>query len=135
MARKILQLVAVLHHRGYERLRISPYMSASGLYWRCDIGSAHYSSADMNCYFGWPDAKENTSPEKLAYLFIERFSETAQASFGKDVEYVLWYAEMLRVTEPSNFPIAFADYPTPDDCWMTVGEKQGLTVPLPPPLL
>ena len=28
-------MVTELHRRGFERLRIAPYMAPSGLYWRC----------------------------------------------------------------------------------------------------
>ena len=34
---KVLEIVAALHRRGYERLRIEPGMSPSGMSWRCGI--------------------------------------------------------------------------------------------------
>src|SRR6188508_645112 len=35
--RKVLLVVYVLHQRGFQRLRICPGMSASGMHWRCSI--------------------------------------------------------------------------------------------------
>src|SRR5438445_11614927 len=33
--RLLLLMVAELHRRGYQQLRIAPYMSPSGMHWRC----------------------------------------------------------------------------------------------------
>jgi hypothetical protein len=41
---RVLEMVAILHHRGYERLRIEPGMAPSGMYWRC--GSTHAGNMD-----------------------------------------------------------------------------------------
>jgi len=36
----VLAMVAELHKRGYQRLRVMPFTSPNGLYWRCWIGPA-----------------------------------------------------------------------------------------------
>jgi len=36
----VLEMVAVLHRRGFERLRIVPGMSGSGFHWRCALTPA-----------------------------------------------------------------------------------------------
>jgi hypothetical protein len=150
--RDLLLLVRELHLLGYERLRIAPSMSPSGVHWRCSIApasdilrahgarlaqgsrAASYSSASERAYFGWEDT-EGADPRRLAERFIERFPEIAAAGRGADPAYATWYAEMLRSTEPDALPIAFADWPTPDDCMTTVAPAPGPArrVPLPPP--
>ena len=127
-ARHVLRMVAELHVRGYQRLRIGPGMSPSGAHWRCastpvsnilrshgarlahwDSPAAHYSSADGRRYFDWADAAHATPP-RLAELFIARCPEIAAAGYGEDWLYVGWYQHMLHVTYPDAFPIAYADW-------------------------
>ena len=149
--RNVLRLVQSLHVRGYQRLRIAPSMSPSGGYWRCAITSvanilrrhgalsadhfqltAHYSSGEERAYFEWKDA-QYASPDRLAELFIARFPLIAEAGRGSDWLYAGWYIEMLHLTYPSSFPIAFADWDVPSDCLTTVGERKDLRIPMPPP--
>ena len=157
--RNVLLLVGELHRRSYERLRIRPGMSPSGLYWRCsikaagrivrqevgDVGQldanvARYTSGQENAYFGWEDAADDTVSQ-LADKFIMRFPELCARGKGADPSYAQWYREMLSATEPNGLPIAYADYDLPDDCWSVIyynppleGSKQpDACVPLPPP--
>lgn len=150
-ARKVLELVHELHLRGYERLRVSPGMSPSGLHWRCYVAPvqifsgehgariadrrspliAHYTSPSGNQYFGWEDAG-TWDAAQLAGAFMERFPAISKAGYGSDPAYARWYAEMLRLTEPDSFPIAFADGSLPPDYLTTVG-RQRIKIPLPPP--
>lgn len=81
--RKVLRMVAELHVRGFQRLRIAPGMSASGCYWRCSVTpvtnisiwhgarlvsydtlAAHYSTGSEREYFGWKDAGHPGSEKK-----------------------------------------------------------------------
>jgi hypothetical protein len=149
--RKVLRMVAELHVRGYQRLRIAPGMAPSGCYWRCSITpvtnissrngarmlswdklSVHYTSGHEREYFGWKDAAHVT-PSRLAELFIERFPAIVEAGRGSDSVYVGWYLEMLYLTYPNNFPIAYADWDLPGDYLTTTGERLDIRVPLPPP--
>jgi hypothetical protein len=148
--RKILRMVQELHLRGYQRIRIAPYLAPSGIYWRCDITPvsnilyrhgamavnpdmlvAHYSSGMERNYFDWTDAR-HASPGKLAELFIERFPEIAREGKGSDWLYAGWYVEMMYLTHPDAFPCAFADYVEPGVELLTNGGRQ-LRLPLPPP--
>jgi len=149
--RRVLRMVLELHIRGYQRLRIAPGMSPSGCHWRCSITpatnissrhgarmlswdtlAAHYNSGQKRNYFGWDDAS-NASPSSLAELFIERFQEIAAAGRGSDWRYAGWYSEMLHLTYPDCFPIAYADWELPTDCLATNGESDSVRIPLPPP--
>jgi hypothetical protein len=154
-ALRVLAMVGELHKRGYQRLRIAPGMSPSGLHWRCNVAPAsniqvrhgalladwdglvaHYSSADDNKYFGWQDAR--TAPaRKLASLFVERFPKIALEATGEDWLYAGWYVQMLGVAEKGNVPIAYADWELPDDGLLpTVGAGAAVDqvmLPMPPP--
>lgn len=81
-------MVHELHKLGYQRLRIAPGMSPSGMHWRCSVthagnikrmhgammcdfdDAAHYTAEDDNQYFGWKDAKKDTA-RKLASKFLD----------------------------------------------------------------
>lgn len=146
--RNVLRMVQELHLRGYQRLRIAPGMSASGFHWRCAVTpaantqaanaallreyefAAHYTSGMERKYFDWPDA-EHASPSRLAELFLERFPKIASAGKGSDWAYAGWYIEMLQLTYPDSFPIAYADYDLPASHLTCVG-TQCPPVPLPP---
>ncbi len=151
VCRKILRMVTELHVRGFQRLRIAPGMSPSGCHWRCSVTPAtnisshhgarivswdtlavHYSSSQERHYFGWDDAARAT-PSQMADLFIRRFPEIAEAGRGSDWLYSGWYLEMLYLTYPDSFPIAYADWDVPVDYLMTVGGQSDVRIPLPPP--
>lgn len=157
--RNVLLMVAALHLRGYQRLRILPYMSPSGMAWRCAIGPAAFFSADGlrivesggfsgatvtytsaagREYFHWTDAAFET-PSGLARLFIERFPKVAAAANGSDRAYAGWYLEMLALTYPNRLPYAFADWDDPEEpqdevSWHTIviGTGDKTRIPLPP---
>lgn len=144
--RRLLEMVQVLHRRGYELLRINPGMAPSGCSWRCEIlpapmtvrdyadifyvEPARYSSGQGKKYFGWTDALFD-SPEILATKFVERFAVLAREGFGKDPEYAGWYSRMLEETAPDGFIYAYADYDISEDC-LPVQNKPRMTIPLPP---
>lgn len=156
--RKVLLMVAELHLRGYQKIRISPGMAPSGVFWRCNVAPinlltqgngavmnwdmamnredlwAPYSSADEDHYF---DLKSTpaTTPSGLARRFIEKYPKIVEMGLGSDWRYAGWYVEMLHLTYPNAFPIAFADYPIPKTYLPTtrLGNGPEVRVPLPPP--
>lgn len=105
--RKLLRSVAELHVRGYQRIRIVPYLYDLGT-WRCvivpacyvsgehgarwveglpDDMRAPYTSAGGREYWGWRD-DHHCSPSELAGVFLEH---------------------MLHVTYPDAVPISWSD--------------------------
>lgn len=149
--RRILLMVSELHRRGYERLRIAPGISPSGLHWRCSIApasdfrgghgamladgdgeAARFTSGQGMACFDWPDAGRD-APAALADKFLERFPGLAARGAGDDPEYARWFAEMLGMTAPDGLAYAYADWEMPDDHLPALGCTEDVKVPLPPP--
>ncbi len=151
-AQRVLAMVHELHKRGYQRIRIAPGMSGSGVHWRCAVlpksevlrshgalavdpshaFAARYTSAQDNGYFEWNDAHADTARE-LADKFLVRFPEICSAGRGADWEYAGWYVEMLGFAENGDLPVGYADwYEDQPPRWLaTTTLRQGL--PMPPP--
>ena len=118
---RVLSMVHELHKAGYQRIRILPFLSGSGCYWRgwitysdnvMDDGYhlidwdlentgelvAKFTSGQDNEFFGWADAKTMNARE-LAGLFIERFSLIAAKGQGCDWAYAGWLTDVLGYAE------------------------------------
>ena len=151
LCRRVLLMVQELHRRGYERLRVAPGLSRSGLHWGCSVvpasdvrpghgaivldeGSvvARYDSAHGAGFFGWDDAEHDT-PAALASRFLDRFSDLAVRGEGGDPEYARWYARMLRATDPDGLIYAQAGWELPGDHLPALGCTADVKIPLPPP--
>lgn len=129
-AHRVLATVGELHKMGYQRLRVVPGVSGSGLHWRvaltdvdnlCGTGGmelidldrgAFYTTAQENEYFGWRDVKTLRPPD-LAKLFEERFPALTSAGEGDDWAYAGWYVKLLGFTAQGYFPIAYSDWSDP----------------------
>jgi hypothetical protein len=114
---RVLSMVHELHKAGYQRLRILPMMSPSGVHWRGVITFAdnvatdgyrilreeddlvaRYTSGQDNEYFGWKDAT-HASARELADLFLQRFPEIARKGEGLDWAYAGWLTDVLGYAE------------------------------------
>jgi ADP-ribosyl-[dinitrogen reductase] hydrolase len=140
---KILQMVGVLHARGYQRLRVFP--SARSMWWKCTLApGALFDPANGACMesraeydiaglvascgitthpFGWKKSIETMSPAKMATKFVEDFPALAKASMGSDWPYAGWFQELLMLTAPGIVPIAYYS----DEYETTVYEKVQLS--------
>ncbi len=147
--RTMLRMIAELHVRGYQRLRIIPHIAEVGA-WRCGITPAtnvradhgalpidwepgrlpQYSSASGTDYFEWGGVS-HLSASQLAERFIARFPDVAAEGYGPDWAYAGWYIDMLHRTYPDALPIATAAYLNADHYLATT--REGVIVPLPPP--
>jgi hypothetical protein len=136
---RVLAVVAELHKRGYQRLRVMPFMSPSGAYWRCWIGPvkffyrnhgailgeetaagpeeeaqeratiARYTSGQENQYFGWEDTQRD-DVRSLADKFLARFRLVADRGQGWDYPYAGWYQRLLGLAEAGWLPVVLQDY-------------------------
>lgn len=153
---RLFMMLAVLHRYGYERLRVLPGMSPSGMHYRCSITPARnvyadhgamgindtliaaHTSANGRRYFEWDDA-EHASPEVLAGLFVERYARIAKLGWGADAAYAAWFREALQCVARGAFPVAYDDgyfafqNPRPGQLWIptTGGKPNGLRMPPP----
>lgn len=130
---RVLLMVHELHKVGYQRLRIAPGLSPSGMHWRCSIISASdvnesgwqpttyvwgtpdnpmseafYTSGQEARYFGWDDA-EGDNARTLAAKFIHRFGDLSLKGVGLDYPYSGWFTWMLGNAEAGRLPIFYSD--------------------------
>lgn len=69
----------------------------------------------------------------MANLFIKRFPKVVEAGYGSDWLYVGWFIEVLHLTYPDCFPIAYDEYLEITDHLPVIGERRNVKIPLPPP--
>lgn len=141
-AQRLLRMVGELHKRGYQRIRVMPYIAAVGA-WRCEIGPsiifyrsngarlnepawtepsdkeqprlamlARYTAASGTAYFEWTDAKTDDA-RALADKFLDRFPRIAHFGRGWDYAYAGWFQHLLGYAEDGFFPMLFWEYGEP----------------------
>lgn len=119
-ARRILEMAAELHRRGYQGLRLCPHLSSDGGDWRCflvpkgrmqagssvrfEVGRfleleprATFSTGDPTRPFAWTGA-EAESPQQWADRFEREFAQTCAESRESDEGYAAWLTRMLADT-------------------------------------
>lgn len=148
---RVLLMVHELHKLDFQRLRVAPGFSPSGMHWRCSVTpasnilsihgarmkewqpfAAHYTSGMNAEYFDWQDARRDTARE-LARKFIVRFPDIVERGMGQDREYVGWYVEMLGHAERGALPFAYADwYDEGDGSMLPTTGEDGVPLPIPP---
>ena len=130
---RVLRMVAVLHGKGFQGLRVFPYKYP--LAYRIELFPATYagrngvrydnelfgeklererllarhSGAHEARFFGWDDVS-NHSAHRLALTFIERFSKLARATYHLDYAYAGWFASLLDHCEYGHLPYLFGEF-------------------------
>jgi hypothetical protein len=119
---RMLRMVSELHKRGYQHLRVMPFLHDGNL-WRLAFGprkdfsrlmglalvpatfdrAPQYSSASQSHAFGWKDAGSDDARE-LAAKMISRFPDLMQQCQDRDWAYVGWFAEMMGWVESGRLP-------------------------------
>ena len=135
---KLLFMVKELHKRGYGNLRVIPFISPTGLTWRCefiDQKKQNIAIAASN----WIDSKGNwnlqveikLSPQELADLFIMENINFLEKCKGKNDEYEQWYSEMVESLTEKELPYEFddSDHFYGADYWLTTKKKKIVTLP------
>ncbi|MFF7710739.1 ADP-ribosylglycohydrolase family protein [Pseudomonas sp. NPDC007930] len=125
---RLLEMTQELHSMGYQRLRLFPYMAASGCHWRIEWvpveafkhGTAEppatdnprlvarYSTGAEWAPFGWQNA-EALSPQQMARQFVQQFPELALAGHGQDWPYAGWLSALLGEARKGHLPYMLAD--------------------------
>lgn len=153
----LLGMVTELHRRGYEGLRICPYLPPHGCSWCCYLLPADcmeggleplpldqfwddfdrdiptYSSGLPFTIFGWEDAADDDAAA-LADKFIARFAKLAARSKLADKAYVRWFQTLLEASA-AGLPYAWDDDGRVTGCRVLVpdGTYRELNAPPPPP--
>jgi len=132
---KLLYIVKELHIRGFEKLRIIPSLSPSGLSWRCSFISDTNSERKSIVSSSWIqnvfniEEKNEYSIELLTDMFEKEHIDFLNACKGKNKEYVEWYSDMLHNLNEGELPYAFSDYFGPTDYWETSKGQKISTLP------
>lgn len=157
---RVLRMVSILHGKGFQGLRIMPYMypiayrievfparfaDTSGVRIRNDSGlrmatepdryALHvgYSSGSGSNYFGQKDAAKLNAHE-LALKFISWFPSLARETYVLDYAYAGWFSSLLAHCEYGSIPYLFGEFePTHDAMRMQAfGDHPIDWFPLPP---
>jgi hypothetical protein len=81
---RVLAIVGELHKRGYQRLRVMPFMSPSGAAWRAWVGPSslfhrNHGAIMAQCAAAWPDDEG-----------AQAVAQVARYSSGDDNHYFGW---------------------------------------------
>lgn len=145
---RILQGVRALHERGFDRVRVVPGISPSGMYWRVTIttvdnliderydSTVHDHDAAITyttgaqCEFAGGNVTATTDPETVADMIISALPETSATS--DDPAYVAWFAGVLQLVERTGaLPVAYAEYFDGSEGW-EFGWGSNIRYPHPP---
>jgi hypothetical protein len=139
MARRVLEMVRILHRQGHERLRANPGFSGAG-WWQVRIGplgpsrddlGVWYTTASRDRVFGWEGA-ERSSPHALADRFRHAYPDIVAAASGADPAYADWFNDVLTRTAPDGLFWRYADWAYDERYVYSVNTPHELTFPLPP---
>ncbi|GEM_PF-93607 len=125
---RMIEMTRELHTLGYQQIRIFPYLSPSGCYWRVEWAPAsafrspveppsvnsereivRYSSASGWEPFEWQGVRDLT-PLEMAQQFVRQFPELARAGQGDDWCYAGWLARLLGEVRCGRLPYMSADW-------------------------
>ncbi|KRN88590.1 hypothetical protein IV53_GL000555 [Ligilactobacillus ceti DSM 22408] len=127
----LLEGVRELHRRGYQNVRILPYMAPSGVFWRLDIfdtitnNKLRYSSGGQE-QLGNSIVQVDDSSSKVADVIFKELSLTEVQK--ADQEYAIWLDCLVEASIGIfQLPWAFAEY-VETDCW----HLGSIQFPLPP---
>ena len=70
---KILFIAKELHKRGYEKLRVEPSISPTGLSWRCSYFVILGTKKESIIVSNWIQIEEKYSIQELADLFEKEY--------------------------------------------------------------
>lgn len=149
--RQILLVVAELHRRGFQRVRIVPSLGAEGCYWQCKIVPAAAMASDdgnvlidenfptaaypgdFDSEYYWWDGILEQSPDLITDQFVERFPGLMSWGTGRDWAYAGWYQEMMRATQPDAVPLIVDSFDGFSKCLVAVGGRTIEELMSPPP--
>lgn len=124
-SRVLLQAVQVLHERGAHRIGVFPFLSPTGLYWRCRLtvdgtmlDSFAYTSADQWALPGNPEGDPTDAATLADRIWSLLTDDEREAARQPDPDYTGWYTNMLEALG-DGLPILY------DDSWGPAPYEQG----------
>ena len=127
---KLIKMVAHLHDKGYQKLRMMIYYSPSGCYLRCELASKEcfekktgfvildypedeeiyrYSTGGEYYFFNDKTSMEGVSIEEMAKIFEKKYPELMKKAKGEDESYANWFKQLLTYAQDDIYPYAFED--------------------------
>ena len=129
---KLLHVASELHLRGYEKLRVVPSVSPTGMSWRCTFVAEPENGIITSTWLSQYSHNEREieySIIELTELFEREHMRFLESCKGKNKDYVEWYQNMLSQLEEDELPYAFAEYFSPTDYWKTTNDQKIETLP------
>lgn len=154
ISRRILEMVAELHRRGYESLYIDPVMAPSGMCWRYEISfcasgkwpnrDCRFHDDDQLCVKGsicggfdqkisWGKATDSVAI--LADGFCAAYPGILTRATEPNPPYIAWYQAMLVATAPEGVLIFWCDYGPDHEYAFTWSGPHEFRMPMPPGFL
>ncbi|HRP99811.1 MAG TPA: hypothetical protein PK781_05045 [Terrimesophilobacter sp.] len=113
--RTLLHAIAVLHARGAQRITIFPFMSPTGLHWRCGIhldgvrlDKIAYTSASGWQLPGNPSGDKLDAEAAADAIWSTLTDDERERANRPDPAYTAWYTDMLARLG-TGFPILYDD--------------------------
>jgi hypothetical protein len=118
LVRRILEMVAILHERGYQSLYIHPGMAGHGGSWRYRIGVMESGAwpvpndkllvtgwviGGADYELEWADGMDD--PATLADKFIARYGAALAAARTPNPKYAAWHCDVLERTRPDGIVV------------------------------
>jgi hypothetical protein len=132
---KVLYIMQELHKRGYEKLRLIPSVSPSGMSWRCSFLAQTSDRNDVLIVSNWiqdkieyKEREIDRSISDLADSFEREHFDFMAKCKGENEMYVEWYGNMLSKIQRGELPYAFDDYFGPTNYWKTTKQQQIFTL-------
>lgn len=149
IARRVMEMVGILHRRGYRCLYLDAHLAPSGCCWRYFIAPmvrgrwprSEWPYDDplvvrgsigggFDQVFDW--TRIESPPERMADDFIAAFPRVVEAARGRCKRYAEWYAGMLVASAPERVLVfAWDGGPNYDAAYLTM-EEPTLVLPMPP---
>jgi len=145
--RKVMEMVAMLHQRGYPSLYLDACMAPSGTYWRYRIAAMekgrwpitrHGSGECVEGSLGrsgdvalpWGCAAESVTSR--AEAFVGNYPKIAIKARAPNADYVEWYRRMMELTSPEGELVFGSDEGPWYEYAYTWGPPDDFRMPMPP---
>ena len=106
-----LEMAEELHRRGLQRLRVTPAIAPSGLYWRLSVHAQGCDDVDR-WTSGNPD--DGLDAAALADRFVAEHPALAESGRGEDPAYAAWLTRAADLARRGWLPYFHADWETDD---------------------